>query len=398
MAKSLWGRVYLYNKFAGILRQEPGERMSFTYDLNYIENEKKPISYTLQLQEESYISEDGLHPFFDNLVAEGWLEQAQGRLLGKRNTTRFELLLAFGYDCIGAISVIDPDPIDISKKFLNDKDPKEIALIKNRASLSGVQPKLALIKDNNGYRTTQIGEISTHIAKFSSENHRDLIYNEYLTMLAYKYLMPDDNILEVFISEIKDQDEPALVIKRFDRELDRKIHFEEFNQLMGNKSTRKYEGSHKQMSEFILSNKSCLPIENYKLFRRIITGILLGNTDMHLKNFSMFHKEEGLRLTPSYDQVNASIYGYKNIALTLAGEDDVEIGKIKAKHILALGKEFQLETAVIHMAVNVMSKNIEKAKNKIFESNFGSKKLKDNLIKHLEKKWNGIFSLIGKKS
>jgi serine/threonine-protein kinase HipA len=55
-----------------------------------------------------------LHPFFDNLVVEGWLETAQMRLLGKHQVNRFELLLAFGQDLAGAVSVIDQEPAHLS--------------------------------------------------------------------------------------------------------------------------------------------------------------------------------------------------------------------------------------------------------------------------------------------
>ncbi len=48
------------------------------------------------------------------------------------------------------------------------------------------------------------------------------------------------------------------------------------------------------------------------------------------------------------------------------------------------------------MAVQGMKKNIEAAKQAISEAKFGSKGLKNNLIKLMEKRWNGTFALIGK--
>ena len=122
MATLLWGRVYYQDHFAGILQEEPGEYASFTYDSTYLNNEHPSLSYTLPLQPTPHISRIGLHPFFDNLVAEGWLENAQTALLGKRGVSRFEMLLAFGYDCAGAVSVIDPEPIILSESLLNIKD------------------------------------------------------------------------------------------------------------------------------------------------------------------------------------------------------------------------------------------------------------------------------------
>ena len=72
MANLLWGKVYYQNHFAGFLREEPGERASFIYDESYLSAGHPAIAYTLPLQPEPHISNIGLHPFFDNLVAEGW--------------------------------------------------------------------------------------------------------------------------------------------------------------------------------------------------------------------------------------------------------------------------------------------------------------------------------------
>ncbi len=81
MANLLWGKVFYKDNFAWILREEPGDRMYFEYDPVYVHENLPPISYTMPLRKEPYISNVGLHPFFDNLVAEGWLEHAQTRLL-----------------------------------------------------------------------------------------------------------------------------------------------------------------------------------------------------------------------------------------------------------------------------------------------------------------------------
>ena len=82
------------------------------------------------------------------------------------------------------------------------------------------------------------------------------------------------------------------------------------------------------MADFLKSSKGCLPAEVYSLYGRILAGFLLGNTDMHLKNFALFSTNMGMRLTPSYDQVSASIYGYKTMALSLGGADNLEVVSI----------------------------------------------------------------------
>lgn len=395
MANLLWGKVYYKDSFVGIIREEPGDRVTFSYDSSYIEDGKPPIAHTLPIGTDSYISDNGLHPFFDNLVSEGWLEQAQSRLLGRRNVSRFELLLAFGFDCAGAVSIVDPEPSTLSKAMLDMSDPKELAILTSRASLSGVQPKLAVIEDDGIFRPTRVDELSTHIAKFPSPGHSDLIQNEYLTTLAFKALLPDDEVVSLGIESIEGFNEPALLIKRFDRCEGARLHFEEFNQLLSKKSSMKYDGSYKNMANFIHETKGCLPTQAYLLYRRILAGILLGNTDMHLKNFSMFHTEAGLLLTPNYDQVAAALYNYKTLALTMAGSKDRRTGELKARHLVLLGEEFRLSKAAINMAVEGLSKNIEAAKDAIDEALVSATDFKNNLIKLMGKRWNGTFSLIG---
>lgn len=395
MAKLLWGKVYYKNDFAGYLREEPGDRVTFTYDESYLNAGLPAIAYTLPLQSSAHTNPHGLHPFFDNLVSEGWLEQAQTRLLGRRIVSRFELLLAFGFDCAGAVSVVDPDPSDLSKAMLDVSDAREMATLTSRASLSGVQPKLALRLHEGRYYPTRINELSTHIAKFPSPGHEDLVINEYLTTRALRALLPDDDCVELDIQEIQGLNERALVVKRFDRDGSNRFHFEEFNQLLGLPSRSKYHGAYRDMSDFIHSCEYCMPSQTYILYRRILAGILLGNTDMHLKNFALFHGSGRYQLTPSYDQVAAALYQYKTLALAIHGAKDMNLGDLKAKNIIGLGEEFKLPKAAITMAIQELSARLEKAKEAIAGATHGTELIKDNIINLMEKRWNGTYDLIG---
>ncbi len=398
MAELLWGNVYFNEHFAGVLREDPGGRVVFTYDSAYLEhNGSAAIAHTLPLQFEPHISNAGLHPFFDNLVAEGWLRDAQMRLLGKRQVSCFELLLSFGQDLAGAISVIDPEPASIDGALLEEEDIKEMAVLAGRASLSGIQPKL-LAKETKGVlHPVKVGEISTHIIKFPSNRHDDLVVNEYLTTLALKTLLPDDRVVDLCVGEIQGFDEQVLIIKRFDRDNSgSRIHFEEFNQLLGYKSAAKYDGAYKDLATFINTTQNCLPTENYRIYQRILAGILLGNTDMHLKNFAMLHTPSGLRLTPSYDQVAATMYDYKTLALAIYNTHNLNIGKLGPANIIRLGEEFGLSSPAIKMAVDAISKHVETAKNVIIEAELGTQTIKDYLITMIGKRWNNIFASIGR--
>lgn len=109
MDKFLYGHVSYHDRFAGLLRQEPGDRCSFTYDVEFL---RKPeaIAVSLPPQTEAHVYPGRLHPFFDNLLAEGRMGAVQARWLGVPVEDRFARLLAFGGDCIGAVTVLDPKP------------------------------------------------------------------------------------------------------------------------------------------------------------------------------------------------------------------------------------------------------------------------------------------------
>ena len=399
MADLMMGKVNFNSDFAGYLKEEPGDRFSFTYDASYLAAKKPIISISLPLQPESHTSDYGLHSFFDNLVAEGWLAEAQGKILNKKNPTRFELLLAFGFDCAGAVSIFDPDPVNLHNTMLDLSDPKELAVFQSRASISGVQAKLAVIKTATGFRGVQAGETSTHIAKFEpknqSSNHSGIIINECLTSIAFKKLLPNDKIAELSIGKIEGNDANALIIKRFDREGGSKIHFEEFNQLLNMKSQNKYNGSHKMMSDFIYENSFCQDIDAYNLFNRIIAGILLGNTDMHLKNFAMMHTSQGLRLTPTYDQVGGLLFGYKEIALKINNAELLPLTKLKYKHIISLGEEMGINKPAIKMAIKNFEKHLSRAIQAVKDSKLDAEIMKNKITTNMEKTWNRTFALIG---
>lgn len=390
MSNLLWGKVFFKEHFAGLLKEETGGGYSFQYDEDYLQSNSPAISYSLVKQKAAHFSSNQLHPFFDNLIAEGWLETAQTRLLGKKQASRFELLLAFGIDSIGAVSVQDPEPSQI-KTLIQNID--SIPVMTSRASLSGIQPKITLIKKKGKFHPTKLGEISTHFAKFPSNKHADLIENEYLTTKVFQALLPKQAVTNLFMGEVQGYEKLALIIQRFDRTSQgEKIHFEEFNQLLQNPSTAKYKASYKDMANFISNTSGCLQTEIYNLFLRIIAGLLLGNLDMHLKNFAMFNQNNDFRLTPSYDQVAVSIYpDYRETALYIGSPPYLRLENLNAKKIIELGKEFQLSRDIIYLAYQQLAKNKEKALTILEELEFGNRVLKNKILQATKKRWNSIF-------
>jgi serine/threonine-protein kinase HipA len=399
MAAALWGRVYYNNDlFAGVLRQEPSGRCVFTYDPAYLEAKHPAIAFTLPRQEAPHVCEAGLHPFFDNLVAEGWLRNAQARALKIDPNNRVALLLAFGRDCAGAVCVIDPAPI--KEPVIDIGDPATAAALASRGSLSGVQPKLLAVKEGRTYRPARAGETSTYIAKLPSGSLRDIVENEFLVLHACRSLLPSDAIVDAVIAPLKDIGEKALLVPRFDRlRSGARIHFEEFNQLLGHRSgDDKYDASYEDMASFIVNTPGCAPADAWRLYERVLVCLLTGNTDAHLKNFAMLHTPDGLRLSPAYDLVAAALYPeYRTFALAIGGAANLKIDQIKPKHLVALAKACNLTNNVILQTVQRLDarrKPVEKALTAEAKK-IGAEDLGKNILELMEHRWNGSFSSIG---
>ncbi len=86
--------------------KESGRQVTFTYDPQWVSRpDAVPVSVTLPLQSEPYIT-DGLHPFFENLLPEGWLLELATKKLKIPKDDAFGLLVATCADCVGAVEIV----------------------------------------------------------------------------------------------------------------------------------------------------------------------------------------------------------------------------------------------------------------------------------------------------
>lgn len=102
------GRVLLSGQPVGII-QEADDTIIFAYSQDWLaRKDRMPISLTLPLRPEPYVSQ-GLHPFFENLLPEGWLLEVSSKKLKISKNDPFGLLLATCGDCVGAVEI---EPIE----------------------------------------------------------------------------------------------------------------------------------------------------------------------------------------------------------------------------------------------------------------------------------------------
>ena len=97
--------VRLDGQRVGTLAEE-SRQVSFRYDAEWLTNPKAvPVSLTLPLVQKPYVT-DGLHPFFENLLPEGWLLDLTTTSLKIAKDDAFGLLIATCADCIGAVEIL----------------------------------------------------------------------------------------------------------------------------------------------------------------------------------------------------------------------------------------------------------------------------------------------------
>lgn len=100
------GRVYYKGIEAGTIREDENG-FWFQYNADYLQRaDAKPVSLTLPLREDEYVSQV-LFPFFDGLIPEGWLLDVAVESWKINPRDRMTLLLTCCRDCIGAVSVVE---------------------------------------------------------------------------------------------------------------------------------------------------------------------------------------------------------------------------------------------------------------------------------------------------
>jgi len=190
-----------------------------------------------------------------------------------------------------------------------------------KISIQGVQDKLSAklnIKDNCFEVVDHAGQ---YILKPPNAYYPELPANEAITMTMAKMIglqVPVHGLLFAADGSM------TYFIKRFDRKgHGQRIHTEDFSQLSGHNRDTKYTSSMEKVAK-ILSNLCSFPkVEAEKLFKLCLFNYLIGNEDMHLKNFSLIEIDKKVSLTPAYDLLNTSI-AQKNtkeeLALPLNGK------------------------------------------------------------------------------
>jgi len=191
---------------------------------------------------------------------------------------------------------------EASRKFEDDAELKKEKwlnqLLRPGSSLGGARPK-ATVQDTNG---------ELWIAKFPSQNDEnntgawEKVVHDLARMCG---LNVPESRLETF-SKLGS----TFLVKRFDRQGGRRIHFASAMTLLGKTdgASAADGSSYLDIVSFIKSNGAEPKKDLVELWKRIVFYMSVSNTDDHLRNHAFVLTKKGWILSPLYD-VNPVPYG-----------------------------------------------------------------------------------------
>ena len=219
-------------------------------------------------------------------------------------------------------------------------------VIRSQITVTGVQPKISLeiasgLNKNEPERFTIVGLWGGYILKPPTEQYPHLPEIEDLTMhlagIAKISVVPH-SLIRLTSGKL------AYITKRIDSYKQGKIQMEDMCQLTEKLTEDKYHGSYEQIALAILKYSANPGLDVINFFEQVLFSFLTGNSDMHLKKFSLISQPGiGSVLTPAYDLVATVLVNPsddEDLALTLNGKKK----KIKRKDFISAFNNLKLDT------------------------------------------------------
>lgn len=273
-----------------------------------------------------------LPPVFANLLPEGTLRDYLAQRAGVKAQREFYLAWVLGRDLPGAVQIVPQNeealPRELQDSPLNDaiQDDEKAAL---RFSLAGMQLKFSAVQRATGGLTIPADGVGgSWIVKLPSTKFEGVPENEFAMMALARRIgidVPETRLLPVrdiqgLPKGIELHGDRVFAIRRFDRAADgTRIHIEDFAQVFGVYPERKYErASYRNIARVVWIEVGETGL--VELIRRLVFNALIGNADMHLKNWSFVHPVgDAPRLAPAYDFVSTISEAVRLYGSVLAG-------------------------------------------------------------------------------
>jgi len=317
--------VMLYSRKIGTLTYLGGEKTVFAFTDDYINDPGRPtLGLGFKDMHGDLITDHRSHKirlmaFFSNLLPEGHLRKYLAERSDIHPDREFFLIWALGRDLPGAVTLEPADgegwpPVDNLDPIEQAKAHQDIL----RFSLAGVQLKFSAIIDTAGGLTIPAsGTGGDWIVKLPSKEYGGVPENEFSMMTLARMVginVPVIDLVDVssignLPAEIGKLGDHAFIIKRFDRAENKvPIHIEDFAQVYGVFAEDKYKrASAANIASVVATETDGQDTEEF--IRRLTFNTLIGNGDMHLKNWSLFYPDgQNARLSPAYDFVSTIPY------------------------------------------------------------------------------------------
>lgn len=179
-------------------------------------------------------------------------------------------------------------------------------------TVPGVQKKLSLhlFSEHNHPRLTLVNYPTGYILKPQVTEFESLPEAEQLVMC----MADAAGIATVPHALVMGKDRLAYITKRVDRIFEKNhVHMlamEDFCQLDMRLTQDKYKGSYERCAKIIDKYSANKKLNMTELYMRLVFSFLVGNSDMHLKNFSLLETTEGSSnyiLSPAYDLLPVNV-------------------------------------------------------------------------------------------
>lgn len=319
--------VLLNDQRIGVITALGGDQSIFSFDDTYAEDADRPtLSLSFKgerggLLRDHRPTQTRLTPFFSNLLPEGTLRDYLAKRAGIKPVREYSLLEVLGPDLPGAVtvrpigegSVVDEDDSEREKEGVGGAGQGAL-----RFSLAGVQLKFSAIeKAQGGLTIPASGRGGDWIIKLPSVRLRGVAANEFSMMRLARAMgmnIPDVELvpldqIEGLPEGIGTIEEEAFAIRRFDRqEGGDRIHIEDFAQVFAVYPDEKYDkGSYRYIARVIWLETGEDGVREF--IRRLVFNTLIGNADMHLKNWSLIYPDGRTpQLSPGYDFLSTTVY------------------------------------------------------------------------------------------
>lgn len=261
-------------------------------------------------------------------------------------------------------------------------------VVERSVSVPGVQPKLSMsfnTQNKKDQRLTVVGALGgNYIFKPPSEDYPEMPANEHLTMKMAQLFNIDvvpHSLIRLASGEL------SYITKRIDRNEDgSKIHMIDMFQVV--EAFDKYRGSMERIGKAIHKYADNTYLDILRFYELTVFSYLVGNNDMHLKNFSMLKTYYGWALSPAYDLLNVAIINPQDteeLALTIAGKRKKITKKILTVFGVNLGLNIKQISGVYNRFADLQIEAIALIKN-----SFLSENLQRHYIELLENRYQAL--------